>query len=186
MYEFIDGNRYFKVMGLFMIGFVIGRNKIYADLKAHKTLLGKVALWGSIIGHFSILYAISGINGHPLGNTVHTVLYTASVYPLGFAYASLLGLFCIRHKDWAAWRWFAAPGRMALTNYVSQSIIGMYLFYGIGLGMGAGVGLGETEMIALVIFIFQILFSRAWLSQFRFGPLEWIGECSPMANGSIL
>ncbi len=175
MYEFIDGNRYFKVMGLFLIGFVIGRHKIYADLNAHKSLLKKVALWGSVIGlPMSVLYALSAINSHPLGNAVHTVLYTVSVYPFGFAYAALLGLFCIRHKDWKVWRWFAAPGRMALTNYISQSLIGIFLFYGIGLGLGAEVGLGETELIALSVFIFQILFSMAWLSLFRFGPLEWV------------
>lgn len=175
MYEFIDGNRYFKVMGLFLIGFVIGRHKIYADLKAHEPLLRRVALWGSVIGlPMSVFYALSGTCAHPMGNTVHTILYTVSVYPLGMAYAALLGLFCIRHKDWIAWRWFAAPGRMALTNYISQSLIGMFLFYGTGLGLGAGVGLGETELIALGVFAFQILFSTAWLSVFRFGPLEWI------------
>ena len=122
MYEFIDGNRYFKVMGLFMIGFVVGRHKIYANLTAHKPLLKKVALWGCGVGlPFSVLYAVSGVNSHPMGNAVHTILYTVSVYPLGFAYAALLGLFCIRHKDLAVWRWFAAPGRMALTNYIGQS-----------------------------------------------------------------
>ena len=175
MYEFVDGNRYFKVMGLFLIGFAVGRHKIYADLKAHKPLLTKLAVWGCGVGlPFSVLYALSGVNSHPMGNTIHSVLYTVSVYPLGFAYAALLGLFCIRHKDWAVWHWFAAPGRMALTNYISQSIIGMFLFYGIGLGLGASVGLGETELIATAVFIFQICFSMVWLSVFRFGPLEWI------------
>lgn len=175
MYEFVDGNRYFKVMGLFMIGFVVGRHKIYADLNAHKPLLKRVALYGCILGlPLSVLYAMSGVNAHLMGNTAHTVLYTVSVYPLGFAYAAFLGLFCIRHKDWIVWRWFAAPGRMALTNYISQSVIGMFLFYGIGLGLGAGVGLGETELIAMAVFGFQILFSILWLEKFRFGPLEWI------------
>ncbi|MDE7475467.1 MAG: DUF418 domain-containing protein [Duncaniella sp.] len=175
MYEFVDGNRYFKVMGLFLIGFVVGRHKIYADLQLHRGLLVKVALWGAVIGvPLSVVYAISGVSSHQWGGTVHTVLYTLSVYPLGFAYAGLLGLFCIRHGHLALWRWFAAPGRMALTNYVSQSVIGMFLFYGIGLGLGASVGLGATELIALGVFGFQILFSRAWLTVFRFGPMEWV------------
>lgn len=175
MYEFVDGNRYFKVMGLFLIGFVVGRHKIYADMNAHKTLLKRVALCGCMLGApLSVLYAISGVNSYPMGTAAHTVLYTVSVYPLGFAYAAFLGLFCIRHKDWIVWRWFAAPGRMALTNYISQSVIGMFLFYGIGLGFGAGVGLGGTELIALAVFGFQMLFSMAWLMVFRFGPLEWV------------
>ncbi len=174
MYEFVDGNRYFKVMGLFMIGFVVGRRKIYADLKSHRLLLKSVALWGSVFGlPLSVLYAWSGVNGHPFGNAIHTVLYTVSVYPLGFAYAGLLGLFCIGHRDLAVWRWFAYPGRMALTNYIGQSVIGVFLFYGIGFGLGGSIGLSVTELVAIAVFLFQILFSRAWLSYFRFGPLEW-------------
>lgn len=175
LYEFVDGNRYFKVLGLFLVGFVIGRRKIYADLNAHSSLLRRFARLGLLIGlPLSVIYAVSGVNGHPWGNAVHTLLYTLSVYPLGFAYAALLGLFCIRHRHIALWRIFAAPGRMALTNYISQSLIGMWLFYGIGLGLGASVGLGATELIALGVFSFQVLFSMGWLRFFRFGPLEWI------------
>lgn len=175
LYEFVDGNRYFKVMGLFLIGFVAGRHKIYADLEAHRSLLSKIAVWGSAIGlPLSVVYAISAVSSHPWGNAAHTLLYTVSVYPLGFAYAALLGLFCIGHKHLSIWQWFAAPGRMALTNYISQSLIGVCLFYGIGLGLGASLGLGQTELVALAVFLFQILFSRAWLTLFRFGPLEWI------------
>ena len=175
LYEFIDGNRYFKVMGLFLIGFVVGRRKIYADLGAHRNLLTSVAKWGVFIGlPFSFVYAWSGVDGHPLGNTVHTLLYTVSVYPLGFAYAALLGLYCNRYGKLKIWKWFSWPGRMALTNYISQSVIGIFLFYGVGFGLGASVGLGETELIASGVFIFQIIFSCAWLRFFRFGPLEWI------------
>ena len=123
---------------------------------------------------FSVLYALSGVDGHPWGTAVHTLLYTVSVYPLGFAYAARLGLFCIRHAQLPVWKWFAWPGRMALTNYISQSVIGVFLFYGIGLAFGASLGLGETELVALGVFIFQIIFSRLWLRFFRFGPLEWI------------
>lgn len=175
LYEFIDGNRYFKVMGLFLIGFVVGRHKIYADLAAHRHLLNEIMRWGLCIGlPLSVIYAVSGVNGHYWGNTLHTVLYTLSVYPLGFAYAAILGLICIRHSDWKVWKWFAYPGRMALTNYISQSLIGIWLFYGIGLGLGASLGLGETELVALGVFLFQIFFSKLWLQFFRFGPLEWI------------
>ncbi len=175
LYEFVDGNRYFKVMGLFLIGFTVGRRKIYADLDGNRELLKSVALWGCVVGvPMSVLYAYSGVNSHPMGMAVHSLLYAVSVYPLGFAYAGLLGLFCIRYRDLFVWKVFAASGRMALTNYISQSVIGMFLFYGIGLGLGASLGLGETELVALGVFAFQIVFSFGWLSVFRFGPLEWI------------
>lgn len=175
MYEFVDGNRYFKVMGLFLIGFVAGRRQLYAHLDKHKALLKRITFWGMSVGFpLSFIYAISGTTSHIFGNAMHSALYFLSVYPLGFSYAAMLGLFCIGHQNLYVWKIFAAPGRMALTNYISQSVIGMILFYGIGFGLGASVGLAATELIALGVFTFQIVFSLIWMRYFRFGPLEWI------------
>ena len=67
----------------------------------------------------------------------------------------------------------AAVGRMALTNYIVQSIICTWLFYGHGLGW-----FGQFERVELLgvvgcVWIFQIISSVIWLRYFRFGPLEW-------------
>lgn len=173
--EFVDGNRYFKVFGLFVLGFYIGRNRMYADLAARKTLLRRVTVIGLAAGlPLSLLYAWSCMNGHPLGNAVHTAIYTVSVYPLGLAYMCGMCLIYLRHKDLAVWRRLAYPGRMALTNYIGQSVIGALLFYGIGLGLGASFGLVQTELVVAGVYLFQMAFSRVWLRFFRFGPLEWI------------
>ena len=175
MQEFIAGNRYFKVLGLFLIGFYIGRERIYADLEGNKILLRKVFRYGLTLGlPCSLLYAWNSMSGHPFGNTLHSVCYFISVYPLGFAYAAGLCLLYLKWKEGSIWKWLAAPGRMALTNYIGQSVIGMFLFYGIGLGWGSTIGLWHTEVIVLAVFLFQVLFSRLWLSGFKFGPLEWI------------
>ena len=175
MQEFIIGNRYFKVLGLFLIGFYIGRHRVYADLEGGRSLLVKVFRRGFTLGlPCSLLYAWSSMSGHPFGNTLHSVCYFISVYPLGFAYAAGLCLLYLKWKEGSIWKWLAAPGRMALTNYIGQSVIGMFLFYGIGLGWGSTIGLWQTEVIVLAVFLFQMLFSRLWLSGFKFGPLEWI------------
>lgn len=50
----------------------------------------------------------------------------------------------------------------------------MFIFYGIGLGLGADIGLSATELIAIGIFLLQMLASRFWLAFCQFGPLEWI------------
>ena len=173
--EFVYGNRYFKVMGLFIIGFYIGRRKMYADLASHNDLLRRVTRFGLMVGlPLSVVYAWSATSGHPFGPVGHSVLYLTSVYPLGFAYMAGLCLLFLRSKDAGIWRWLAAPGRMALTNYVGQSVVGMFLFYGIGMGLGAGVGLSATELIALGVFLLQTLASRFWLAFCQFGPLEWV------------
>lgn len=173
--EFIDGNRYFKVLGLFLVGFYIGRKRMYADLERYRILLKRTAIYGFIIGlPLSVLYAWSCINGHPLGTTVHTVIYTVSVYPLGFAYTAAICILYLNCRNSLLWRIFAAPGRMAMTNYIGQSVCGLILFYGIGFGLGAGVGFVQTELIATGVVVFQIIFCILWLRYFRFGPLEWI------------
>ena len=175
MQEFIIGNRYFKVLGLFLVGFYIGRNRIYADLEGRKNLLVKVCRLGLIIGlPCSLLYAWSSMGGHPLSDTLHSLFYFISVYPLGFAYAAGLCLLYLRVKSLSIWKWLAAPGRMALTNYIGQSVIGMFLFYGIGLGWGSTIGLLQTEVIVLAVFLSQMLFSRLWLSGFKFGPFIFL------------
>ena len=168
--ELVDGNRYFKVLGLFLIGFYIGRKRIFADLDGRRRWLKKIFLCGTAAG----LPLSAVMQHHPLGLAVHSMLYLTSVYPLGFAYMSGICLLYIKWKDLVLWRLLAAPGRMALTNYIGQSLIGMFLFYVIGLGLGASVGLVCTETAVLAVYAFQTVFSLCWLKFFRFGPLERI------------
>lgn len=173
--EFIDGNRYFKVMGLFLLGFYIGRNRFYADLNSRKPQLKHIVRYGFIVGlPLSLLYAWSAMNDRPWGLGIHAVLYFVSVFPLGFAYVAATCLCYFNHPQWKVFRFCAMPGRMALTNYIGQSVFGMLLFYGIGFGLGAGVELVYVVLIAAGVWIVQALFSGIWLRYFQFGPLEWI------------
>ena len=176
--EFVDGHRWFKVLGLFMIGLYIGRHRLYADLKTRKDLLRKVAIWGLCIGlPLSCLYAWDSMSGHPFGNGAHSLIYFASVYLTAFGYIGAIGLLYLKYKDYVCWKILAYPGRMALTNYIGQSLIGMLIYYGTGFGFGADTGLIYVELTVLCVFIFQICFSALWLRFFRFGPLEWIWRC---------
>jgi len=68
----------------------------------------------------------------------------------------------------------AAVGRMAFTNYLSQSLIAAFIFYGWGLGHFGSMSRSELLLIVLAVWVFQILFSTLWLSRFRMGPLEWL------------
>lgn len=174
-YIFIDGNRCFKVTGLFLLGFCIGRNRLYADLTGLMPQLKRIACYGFIVGvSLSFIYAWSAMNGRPWGLGMHAVLYFTSVFPLGFAYVAGICLCYLRRPQWKGFRFSAMPGRMALTNYIGQSVFGMLLFYGIGFGFGAGVGLVYVVLIAAGVWIVQALFSSVWLYFCQFGPLEWI------------
>ena len=173
--EFVDGNRYFKVMGLFLIGFCIGRRRMYAHTVMRRRMLRRVALAGCFAGlPLSVVYALSAVNGHPWGNAAHSLLYFVSVYIVGFAYVAAICLVYNRHPRARVFSLFSAPGRMALTNYIGQSVWGMAIYYGIGLGLGASMGLSLVMPVAVGVWLVEALFSLLWLRLFNFGPLEWI------------
>lgn len=68
----------------------------------------------------------------------------------------------------------AAVGRMALTNYIAQSVLCSLIFYGHGLGLYARVGTVGCVAIVVGIWALQLAWSPWWLARFRFGPLEWL------------
>jgi uncharacterized protein len=90
------------------------------------------------------------------------------------AWIGLVMLVCKNQWFPFARKALAAVGRMALTNYIGQSLICTYLFYGHGLGWFGQVGRVQLLGIVAAIWIFQIIFSLVWLRFFRFGPLEWV------------
>ena len=174
MWEFVIGHRYFKVLGLFMIGFAVGREKFYADVHAYRAILRRILTVGFAFGiPLGLLYTWSSMTGMPWGRIVHDITYL-SVYLMGFAYAAGFCLIFDRRSEAPGWRLLSNPGRMACTNYLGQSLIGILLFYGIGLGLGNRVDLLATEAIALSVYAFQIAFSFLWMSHFRYGPVEWV------------
>lgn len=172
MWEFVEGHRLPKVVGLFILGYLAGKHRLYARLQ--ELPLQKILLAAIVALPLSVLYAWSAVAGRPWGLTVHSLLYAVSVIPLAVVYIVGVCLLYLRHQQGVVFRWLAAPGRMALSNYISQSLIGVVLFYGLGFGLGTSFGLVHIELIALAVFLVQIVLSLLWLRFFRFGLLEWI------------
>ncbi len=173
MWEFVSGHRLPKVVGLFMLGYLIGKRRLYARLE-ELPLKEMLATFLLLSLPLSYIYAWSAVCAHPWGLTVHSALYALSVIPLGFCYILIFALLYKHHRNTVPFRLLAAPGRMALTNYIGQSLIGILLFYGFGFGLGTRLGLWHIELVAAAVFLIQIPLSLLWLRLFRFGPLEWI------------
>jgi len=80
----------------------------------------------------------------------------------------------LQSPRWAArWAVLAPAGRMALTNYLVQSIVCTLVFYGYGLGWFEQLSRAWQVPFVLVLFALQVMFSHWWLARFRFGPAEW-------------
>jgi uncharacterized protein len=71
-------------------------------------------------------------------------------------------------------RRLAAVGRMALTNYLTHSLVCTTLFYGYGFGLYGTINRTGLAAIVLAIWTFQLIVSPIWLRYFRFGPAEWL------------
>ena len=64
-------------------------------------------------------------------------------------------------------------GKMSLTNYITQSIIGSLLFYNWGLALHSQLGITASFLVGVVLFIVQLAFCRWWMSRHAHGPLEY-------------
>ena len=80
---------------------------------------------------------------------------------------------------------------MALTNYISHSVIVIFVFTGLGFGLFGELSRYQLYYVVFGIWIFQLITSKMWLHRFRFGPLEWCWrsltymELQPMKRVSL-
>lgn len=94
-----------------------------------------------------------------------------SIPLLSLVYLAELGLVLQNKSSWFITA-IAKTGRMSLTNYLMQTVICMLLFYGYAGGLSGKLTLLESLTVALLIYIFQVIFSSVWLSYYDDGPLE--------------
>lgn len=161
----IESWRIPKVLGIMLVGIWLGRRLTSGNLLGDRRLLWRVLLAGAAIGiPANIAYALreqtSQADWPSLIGTV----------PMAFAYAAGFALAYPRAQRVLGA--FRAPGRMALTNYLAQSVVCVLVFYGIGLGR---VGYWSPTLFytfALALFATQLLLSHLWLRRFRQGPME--------------
>lgn len=185
---YLEGMRYTKVLGMFMIGLWIGRRGIHANPGAFVPLLKRIALVGLVVGLPIALYrgaVLSGLMPIPEHRILDSITYSISVPLLALAYASIAALAWNAGKE-AFFRAFSPIGRMALTNYLMQTVIQSVIFYGWGFGLILKLPLVANVPIAAAIFTAQVFFSKWWLARYRFGPMEWLwrsltyGKAQPM------
>ena len=128
--------------------------------------------------------------GPYLAGTGDEVLDLIGSLALSVVYATSIILLAQR-VAWKPWlRPLAAVGRMALSNYLFQSLACTTLFYSYGFGMFGKVEPFPGLCLTIAIYICQALFSVEWLRYYRFGPMEWIwrsltyGKLQPMRVAS--
>lgn len=168
-----------QILGLFLLGVYAGKSGIFRDVESHATLFRAGLRLGLGVGlPANVLSAAALAAGR--GDIFSPFLNLAQ--PLHLAVGPLLAAgyvsaFALLTRN-PAWLRRLAPlaaaGRMALSNYLMQSLICTTIFYSYGLGLFGRVGALAGMGLSLVIWLVQLAISAAWLRAFRYGPAEWL------------
>lgn len=175
-----------------LLGLALWRTGVLRDPAAHADRLRRAARWLLPLG---FAMATVHLYSRPIidfaverGGWAKALVYPVGlsqifgwpVLALGYG-AGLLLLWQL--PAWQrALNTFAPLGRMALTNYLMQSLVMTALFYGWGLGLYGKVGPAASLGMCALLFAAQAWFSRWWLERFQFGPVEWLWRCLSYAQ----
>ncbi|MEQ1492137.1 MAG: DUF418 domain-containing protein, partial [Terricaulis sp.] len=178
--QMIYDGRAISILAMFLLGASIGKLGVYRNAFSHQNqrLFRKVFWFCAPVGMIgnailTPLHAATPDFPPTPAWVIESSLYAIAVPAMALAYAS--GFAWLWSGGWRrALRWLAPAGRMALTTYVSQTLIGIALFYGVGLGLREQIGLVEGTLLAIGIFAAQCLIANLWLRWFHFGPIEWM------------
>lgn len=174
----VEAGRLFQTPALFLLGMWLGRKSMF-----EKTVLS-VAFWKklaviALVAAIPLYFAKELIPPH-LDNITILSYYSIAIGRIyNFALTSVLvGAFVLlwfyRGTGYRLQRALIPYGRMSLTNYIGQSILGVAIYYHWGLGLYEYCGAAISEIIALGIFVIQLMFSRYWLRTHAQGPLEYL------------
>jgi uncharacterized protein len=169
-----------KVLGMMLIGFVIGRSGIYKKLNDYKKQLFwfvTIVLIVSIPANYMLAKYMENSDNYynlKMEGWYETIVYALGVAPLAMVYAIVIALFFQQKLIQKLLALIAPVGKMAFSNYMTHSIIGIIVFHTIGFGYMQQVGPLAWTVFAVIVFNFQIIISTIWLKYFDFGPIEWV------------
>ena len=160
----IYSGRLTQLFCLFILGMQLGRHRLFYD--EGKNL--KVCHWALAVSSIMVIvlsiveFGVMAVWLTPIYNLFIFIMLVSAVVSVWYAFAGVRGV--LRH--------FCVLGRMSLTNYMVQSVIGCLIFYGYGLALYRLVGTTYAVLIGLAIVVGQYLISRYWLKKNNRGPLE--------------
>jgi uncharacterized protein len=167
-------------LAMFLIGLIAWKRGILKRPSEHIPTLKKTIAWGLIVG---VSISVYGFVMNILRPTVGPLAWFnrafIGIMPLAITSMALLygaGILLLLQRPGARARLapLGSMGRMALTNYLLQSVLCSFIFYGFGLGLYDKVGPAVGVLIVIAIYTFELFLSRFWMRRFRFGPVEWL------------
>ena len=172
---FIPSGRLVTMFGIFVLGYYLGSINFFEERVKSKTLL----LLGLVAG-FSTTFLAMTLGGNPyqfpptLSNTLYKSLLVVGQIGICSFYVVSIARLLQTTSGRKVLGYLRPVGRMALTNYISQSLLCVFIFYNFGLNLIGSIGLVYVVCIAIGVLVFQVILSNIWLNFFAYGPLEWV------------
>ncbi len=169
-----------SVLMMFLIGAYLGRREVFQRVDQHLPLFRRLLIFGLLVGvPANLIYAsLIGANAVTLSGLTQLIGGAGALHIGGPAQSlAYVGAFALLSQVAFGQRLIAllAPvGQMALSNYLLQSIIATFIFYGYGLGLSGSMGAAQGLLLTFIIFGLQIPLSHVWMRRFRYGPAEWL------------
>ena len=173
--------RFYFTFGYFLIGLWLGRIGLFKNIEAYTRKIKTVMLWAiaGLLVSVVITFATFATIEQPIDFTSLHFTFGMNFMDwinIGMTTIILCGfLLLFQREKWGKRLLFFAPyGKMALTNYFLQSVIGTFIFFGWGLGYLGQIRTIYLFSMAIFIIVIQTIVSKYWLQTFKYGPLEWL------------
>jgi uncharacterized protein len=145
------------------------------DVIRHRRILVSAATIGIVVGAaLTVASEQPALLGLPLPERIGFSLDRLATLLLAIGYAAAILGFVSTRPGTTMLAWAAPLGRMAFTNYLAQSVIFGWIFYGYGLGLFGRLDIVTALAIGVCVYVAQVMISTQWLRYYRFGPIEWL------------
>jgi uncharacterized protein len=167
-----------RTLALFSLGAWAWRIGVFERPSDYHRLLGGTAGLGIALGGLACAWG-DGLFGdmQPGAEAWRSLVDGLGTVALALGYGAGLLLLFERPVARRALAPLAPLGQMALTNYLLQSVIFGFVFYGYGLGQFGKMSVTRATQLGVLVYLAQIAASAWWLGRFRFGPVEWAWRC---------
>lgn len=178
----LTSGRLYETYGYFLIGLFLGKIGLFRNVDQYKPTIKKSIRWALIsipviIGIAAIIFLLMPKINQPSSSWNQMIgMNLYNWINISFLIIILSGFILLYQKsNWQKCLSFFAPyGRMALTNYVSQAIVGSFILFNWGLGLCTQIRTLYLFFIAIALVIVQTYACKIWLNHFKYGPLEWL------------
>jgi len=169
--------RYPQLIALFIFGMLIGRYGIHKSeekmMRYSRLILPYAIVVFLLFYTIVLLLPVCGVEGFAL-RAGTTLFKSYANLGMMIMYVSGFILLYYKTKMRKGMEYMAPIGRMSVTNYMSQGMIGVPLFYGFGANWALELSFFQCMIVGLAIYAIQLVFSNWWIKRFYYGPVEWL------------